>query len=131
VKWPFVSRAAYDLLTVDVTELKAERRILLDRLAMLGLGGPLYAAPLATGATEDETDKSLSTEPSTEEDVLDELLRLRRRPAKLAEALTRSLRRKQEKRPASSRIAWIAEGDPVNAALDRAEELGRKTASSY
>lgn len=131
MKWPFVSRAAYELLAADVAELKAERRILLDRLAMLGLGGPLYAEPLATSATEDETDTSLSGEASTEEDVLNELLRLRRRPAKLAEALTRSLRRTQETRPASSRIAWIAEGDPVDAALDRAEELGRKTASSY
>ena len=37
------------LVTTQVDELTRERRVLLDRLATLGLGGPLFNSPLLAG----------------------------------------------------------------------------------
>lgn len=127
MRWPWVSRTAYELLAADVAELKAERRLLLDRLAVLGLGGTLYSEPL-----EPATDASASREEEAAEDsneTLEEMLRLRRRPAKLADALTRRLRRAESNQMPGPRVAWIPEGDAVTAALDHAEELGRRRTS--
>lgn len=117
------------LLREEIVELKAERRLLLDRLAVLGLGGALYAAESSETAEAVASEEAGAEAVSETQDFAEELLRLRRRPAKLADALTRSMRRKQNHPHPGSRIAWIPEGDPVQAALDRAEEMGRKSAS--
>src|SRR5271154_4848608 len=48
VRLPWISRSSHaemmGLLTTQLGELKAERQILLDRLATLGLGGPLFSS---------------------------------------------------------------------------------------
>jgi hypothetical protein len=43
--FPFVSRGRFNDLKAQCDELKAERKVLLDRLAELGLGGALFAKP--------------------------------------------------------------------------------------
>lgn len=131
MKMPWTSRSAHReivaFLTREVGELRAERRLLLDRLAVLGFGGPLYSE-----SADPATDPSALGEEEVAEDsdeALDEMLRLRRRPAKLADALTRRLRRAESNQIPGPRVAWIPEGDAITAALDHAEELGRRRAS--
>lgn len=129
---PWVARSAHRelmaLLREEIGELKAERRLLLDRLAVLGLGGALYAAESSETAETAATQEADAEVVSETQDFAEELLRLRRRPAKLADALTRNMRRTQSHQHPGPRIAWIPEGDPVQAALDRAEEMGRRSA---
>lgn len=127
---PWMSRSAHQeitaFLTQEVGNLRAERRLLLDRLAVLGLGAPLYSE-----ATEPAVDSFPLREEEVAEDsdgALEEMLRLRRRPAKLADVLTRRLRRAESSQMPGPRVAWIPEGDAVTAALDHAEELGRRRA---
>lgn len=101
------------LVTTQVAELSAERRVLLDRLATLGLGGPLFN----TAAVADDP-----VEESAEADQIDELeklMNLRRRPSKLADALTRKAYRDYHRPPTGPSVQWIA------AALDQAEATGK------
>lgn len=123
---PFVSRTAYNLLAADVAELKQERKLLLDRLAILGLGAPLYAAP-ASGAetSEEQPAEELVQDPATE--LLSKLAHFKHRPSRMADVLTRELHRRQAAAP--SRTAWIPEQkEKVSAMLTEAEEQGRRQA---
>lgn len=125
---PWISRSAHReiaaFLSGEIGELKAERRLLLDRLAMLGLGGPLYNEPVRAAVPEEE-----DVADDGEEALAEQMSRLRRRPAKMADALTRHLRRTEGRQTPGPRVAWIPEGDAVTAALDHAEELGRRGAN--
>ena len=104
------------LLTTQLGELKAERQILLDRLATLGLGGPLFSSIASdnSSGTEDAID------PEAEE--LEKLMTSRRRPSKLADALTRKAYRDYNRVQSGASVKWVSK------ALDEAEASGKKQA---
>ncbi len=98
------------LVTAQVAELVAERRVLLDRLATLGLGGPLFnTVPAAEEPAE----------AVAQADELEKLMTLRRRPSKLADALTRKAHRDYHRAQSPPSVQWIA------SALDQAEATGK------
>jgi hypothetical protein len=97
--WPWISRSAHetivDLLTAHVIESTRERKLLLDRLL-----GPAEE-PVETTAEADE---------------IAQLMNLRRRPSKLADALTRKAYRDYNKTQATPSVMWM---------LDEAEASGK------
>lgn len=112
------------LLTLQLGELKAERQILLDRLATLGLGGPLFSlAP-----SEDVSETEEPVDPDIAE--MEKLMTSRRRPSRLADALTRKAYRDYNRVQSGPSVQWIAKTGAVNAALDEAEALGKTGAVS-
>jgi hypothetical protein len=126
---PWISRCLHQemmaLVTMQVDELRLERRVLLDRLATLGLGGPLFSSPPLPGSSESEAEP---VDPEAEE--IEKLMNLRRRPSKLADALTRKAYRDYNKAQAGPRVQWIPKvdatpTDSITAALDQAEAAGK------
>ncbi len=108
------------LVSAQLSELKAERQILLDRLASLGLGGPLFSSAAAREEEPEEEDVAF------EGQELEKLMMSwRRRPSKLADALTSKARRDQARGLAGPSVQWIPRADAVTAALDEAEALGK------
>jgi hypothetical protein len=128
MRFPFISRHSHEamtaILTSRVADLEAERKLLLDRLATIGLGGPLYSVPDIPDGQESEE------EPSEEEKAADRLeqmlARLRHRPSRAADVFAAKMAR--EKRHGSPRVAWIPDLSKINAELDAAEEAGGKQA---
>ena len=114
------------LVTTQVEELTRERRVLLDRLATLGLGGPLFNSPSCPDSSENTADEAEPIDSEAEE--MEKLMNLRRRPSKLADALTRKAYRDYNKVQAGPRVQWIPKGDSIAAALDEAEAAGKKQA---
>ena len=115
MKLPWIARSAHvemmALVTAQIAELTAERRVLLDRLATLGLGGPLFnTVPPAEEPAQEE---------AAETDELEKLMNLRRRPSKLADALTRKAHRDYHRVQSPPSVQWIA------SALDQAEASGK------
>ena len=127
MRLPWISRFSHEemmgLLTTQVNELTRERKVLLDRLATLGLGGPLFSSPSSPDFSAEAGDQS---DPEAEE--IEKLMNLRRRPSKLAEALTRKAYRDYNKVQAGPNVKWIAKADTMTAALDEAEASGKKQA---
>jgi hypothetical protein len=111
-----------DLVTTQVDELTHERRVLLDRLATLGLGGPLFSSP----SSADSSESTAPIDPEAEE--IESLMQSRRRPSKLADALTRKAYRDYNRVQAGASVKWIPKVEAVTAALDEAEALGKKQA---
>jgi hypothetical protein len=108
------------LVTSQLADLKAERQILLDRLATLGLGGPLFSLPCSAESSENTPEEPV--DPEAEE--IEKLMKSRRRPSKLADALTRKAYRDYNRVQTGAHVKWVA------AALDEAEALGKKTSLS-
>jgi hypothetical protein len=106
------------LLMTQLGELKAERQILLDRLATLGLGGPLFSGV----SLEDSSETEEAVDPEAEE--LERLMTSRRRPSKLADALTRKAYRDYNRVQNGASVKWVSK------ALDEAEVLGKNGALS-
>ena len=136
MRFPWISRSSHEevvkLIAAQAAELKEERRILLDRLASIGLGGPLYETTVAESVPEAEFANEEPADP--ENDTLERLMRLRHRPAKLADALTRRAYKDYGKRSAASKVAWIPQPDDrdkINSALDQAEDLGKRSSVSF
>lgn len=127
MKLPWISRASHaemmGLLTAQVSALTLERTVLLDRLATLGLGGPLFSSIVPT-----ETETEATDEIDAEAEELEKLMSLRRRPSKLADALTRKAYRDYNKVQAGPRVQWVPKADSIAAALDQAEAAGKKQA---
>lgn len=115
MRFPWISRLSHEEmvgeLKLTISELKDERKVLYDRLALLGLGGPLFHIPI-------EPEQEPDTEPTEEELDAQKLLAMKHRPSQAAAFLTRKMQRPQ--RP--SGVARVAQ---VNAALDQAEQLGK------
>jgi hypothetical protein len=111
------------LVTTQVDELTQERKVLLDRLATLGLGGPLFSFPSSPDSSGNEAEQ---IDPEAEE--IEKLMNLRRRPSKLADALTRKAYRDYNKVQAGPSIKWIPKVEAITAALDEAEASGKKQA---
>lgn len=124
---PWISRASHaemmGLLTAQVTALTLERKVLLDRLATLGLGGPLFSSVALPEASTEAV-----AEIDAEAEELERLMSLRRRPSKLADALTRKAYRDYNKVQAGPSVRWIPKADSIAAALDEAEAAGKKQA---
>ncbi len=112
------------LVTMQVDELTRERKVLLDRLATLGLGGPLFSSPTSDSFSESEA----PTDPEAEE--IERLMKSRRRPSKLADALTRKAYRDYNRVQTGPSVKWVPKVEAVTAALDEAEALGKKTSLS-
>ena len=131
MKLPWISRFSHDemmsLVTAQLGELKAERLILLDRLASLGLGGPLFASPAQPGEEADEEAAALKAQDEAQ-DLEQLMMSWRRRPSKLADALTSKARRDQARVQTGPSVKWIPRVDTVNAALDEAEAIGKTQA---
>jgi hypothetical protein len=127
MKLPWISRSAHDeirgLLSRQVEELISERRLLLDRLAALGLGGPLFSTPSAESAS----DSKETSDPDAEE--LERLKTSRRRPSKLADAITRKTYRDHNRIQRGPNVQWISQAEAVSAALNQAEALGKRIGS--
>lgn len=115
MRFPWISRLSHEEMVGDlklsISELKAERTVLYDRLALLGLGGPLFHIPV-------EPEQEPDTEPTEEEQFAQRLLASKHRPSQAAALITKRMQRPQ--RP--SGVAMVAK---VNAALDQAEQLGK------
>ena len=111
------------LVTTQVDELTRERKVLLDRLATLGLGGPLFNSPSWPDSSGNEEEP---VDPGAEE--IEKLMNLRRRPSKLADALTRKAYRDYNKVQAGPSVKWIAKADTMTRAFDEAEASGKTQA---
>jgi hypothetical protein len=116
------------LMTTQVDTLIHERKVLLDRLATLGLGGPLFSSPAWPALSESETTANDAEPIDPDAQEMEKLMNLRRRPSKLADALTRKAYRDYNKVQAGPRVKWIAKADSMTAALDEAEASGKKQA---
>jgi hypothetical protein len=108
------------LVTTQVDELTRERKVLLDRLATLGLGGPLFTS----ASSDDSSETADPVDPEAEE--MENLLQSRRRPSKLADALTRKAYRDYHRVQTGAHVKWIPKVESVTEALDEAEALGKK-----
>jgi hypothetical protein len=108
------------LVTTQVAELTQERKVLLDRLATLGLGGPLFSLVSLDDSSENED----PVDPEVEE--IESLLQSRRRPSKLADALTRKAYRDYHRVQTGANVKWVPKVEAVTAALDEAEALGKR-----
>jgi hypothetical protein len=108
------------LVTTQVGELAHERRVLLDRLATLGLGGPLFSS----ASSDDSSETADPVDPEAEE--MENLLQSRRRPSKLADALTRKAYRDYHRVQTGAHVKWVPKVEAVTAALDQAEALGKR-----
>jgi hypothetical protein len=126
MRLPWISRSSHEammaLVTTQVDALIEERKVLLDRLATLGLGGPLFSSPAWPDSSAPDAE---AIDPDAEE--MEKLMNLRRRPSKLADALTRKAYRDYNKVQAGPRVQWVAKVDTMSA-LDAAEASGKKQA---
>jgi hypothetical protein len=125
MRLPWISRSSHQemmaLVTTQLSELTNERRVLLDRLATLGLGGPLFSL----ASSEDFSESADPVDPEAEE--IESLLHARRRPSKLADALTRKAYRDYHRVQTGANVKWIPKVEAVTAALDEAEALGKSS----
>jgi hypothetical protein len=125
MRLPWISRSSHlemmGLVTSQLADLKAERQILLDRLATLGLGGPLFSSPSLADSSENVAAEPI--DPEAEE--IEKLMKSRRRPSKLADALTRKAYRDYNRVHTGAHVKWVPN---ITAALDEAEALGKKQA---
>jgi len=125
MRLPWISLSSHlemmGLVTSQLIDLKAERQILLDRLATLGLGGPLFSLPSSAESSENIAEEPI--DPEAEE--IEKLMKSRRRPSKLADALTRKAYRDYNRVQTGAHVKWVPN---ITAALDEAEALGKKQA---
>jgi hypothetical protein len=128
MRLPWISRSLHEemmgLVTTQVDELSRERKVLLDRLATLGLGGPLFNSPPSADSSESTADET----PDPEAEEIEKLMKSRRRPSKLADALTRKAYRDYNRVQTGASVKWIPKVEAITAALDEAEASGKKQA---
>lgn len=128
MRFPFVTRAHHEevvaLLRDRLAEIELERRAYLDRLASVGLGGPLFSVP--PPEPEVSAPQAAEAPEAIDEDYL--IRAYRTRPSHMAAAVTRMLRRRK-----SQDAMKVARGKHIRTAiddeLDAAEEAGRRQAS--
>jgi hypothetical protein len=118
MKLPWISRSSHEamtaLLATQVADLREEREILLDRLATLGLGGPLFSRDPETVQAEPEVKELF--DPAQEEREL--RARLKNRPSKLVLELAALERRRVLAEAQGARAQRVSY---VNSLLDGAE----------
>jgi hypothetical protein len=125
MRFPWISRSSHEemmgLVKGQVEELGRERKVLLDRLGTLGLGGPLFSLD-ASGDSSSPSESEELVDPEAEE--IEQLMKSRRRPSKLADALTRKKYRDYNRAQSGAGVKWI------NTALDEAEAVGKQNVST-
>jgi hypothetical protein len=123
MKFPWISRAAHEVvvesLQAQIAEMKEERRVLLDRLATIGLGGPLFHLP-------SQEVQSAQPEPDPEAAELAYIQSLGRTPSKLAAYWTKKAFRDAARPFGTPSVARIPDMSKMNEALDQAEQAGKK-----
>ena len=75
------------------------------------------------GLLDDSSENADPVDPEAEE--MENLLQSRRRPSKLADALTRKAYRDYHRVQTGANVKWIPKVEAVTAALDEAEALGK------
>lgn len=131
MRWPWgTTRASHEamilLLTSELSSLREERKLLLDKLLTIGGIGPLYSSPQPQDSSPSSPEEEESI--SAEEMHLATLERLKRTPSKLAAYLTRHATQQARRPLRGPSVALIPDMTKVNAALDQAEALGKKQA---
>lgn len=116
------------LLTSQLSELKAERTILLDRLALLGLGGTLFSSlSLQDSSLNTEAEEELISDQEQESQYIKSLL-----PSKRAAYLTRKMHRDYTRIQVGPTVKWVQKDElqvaKAMSALDQAELIGKKMA---
>jgi hypothetical protein len=125
MRWPWISRSSHEetvkLLQEQIAEMRAERKILYDRLAAMGLGGPLFHIP---ASPEEEPEPEELVDPQAE---INEILANSRRPNLMAQMIRRRAMKEAQKRGPS--VKWIPRGaESVMSQLDEIEAEGKKQA---
>jgi hypothetical protein len=131
MRFPWISRSLHEemmgLVRQQLEQVELERRVLLDRLGTLGLGGPLFSLAGSEVSSVSEEAEEL-VDPEAEE--IEQLMKSRRRPSKLADALTRKAYRDFSRGQSGPSVKWLPKADAVNAALDEAEALGKQESTN-
>lgn len=127
MRWPWIARDSHDetvkLLQEQIAEMKAERKVIYDRLALLGLGGPLFHLP-----TPEEAKAEQDEEEEKEEAAAKEYARLRAmRPSQKAAYITRKNQR-DFRSVGRAAAMWTPEAAKVAMEIDQAEKLGEQLA---
>jgi hypothetical protein len=116
------------LVNSQVSDLKREREIIYDRLATIGLGGPLFSLPSSQDSSPvmEAEEESISEE----DEEVRRIMALRRTPSKFAAAVSNYRRRKAGTIDKGPSVAWIPQAMPtkMEAALSAAVEAGKKQA---
>jgi hypothetical protein len=130
MRWPWIARTSHDetvkLLQEQIAEMRAERKVIYDRLALLGLGGPLFHLP-----TPEEVKAEQEEENEKEEAAAQELARLKAmRPSQRAAFITRKNQRdfRSIGRAAAAWVPPTPEAAKVAMEIDQAEKLGERLA---
>lgn len=128
MRWPlFISTYSHEqivnALTSQVSDLKREREILLDRLGTIGLGGPLFSLPSQPDSLPNTEAEEELTEQAAE---LAHLRSLRRTPSKMAAYYTQKAFKDAQRMYNGPSVARIPDMSKINEALDQAEEMGKK-----
>jgi hypothetical protein len=130
MRWPwFISiyslESIVNPLLLQLSELKEERKVLLDRLGTIGLGGPLFSLP-----SQQDSSANMVTEAESIEDAeaaeLAHIQSLRRTPSKMAAYLTRKAYRDANTINRGPSVARIPDMSKINDALDQAEAVGKQ-----
>lgn len=130
MKWPWViTRSSHEAILApwisQVSELKEERKALLDRLLTIGGIGTLYSSPLPQDSSPKSAEEAELTEQEAE---LAYIRSLSRTPSRQAAYMTQKAFRDARRPFNGPDIARIPDISMINEALDRAEELGKKQA---
>jgi hypothetical protein len=107
--------------------LEEDRKLLLDRLLTIGGIGPLYNLPVQQDSSPNIENEEELTDPEAEE-IQGLLSRFRRRPSRLADAVTRKNLRDYNKLNTGPKVCMVPDMSKINAELDAAEALGKKQA---
>lgn len=97
-------RLSTSQLSLQLEEMKAERKVLLDRLATIGLGGPLFTLPPSQDSSLVTEAEAELTEEEQERQLMDSL---RRTPSKLARFLEWKAQRDRNRRNRRPDVAYI------------------------
>lgn len=129
MRWPIaISIYSHEMivnqLTSQVSDLKRERELLLDRLATIGLGGPLFNLPQQQDSSASTAEGGGSI--SAEEEEAAYMRGLMRTPSKYADYVTRKAFRDANRveRPSVARIPDAR----MTAMITQAENEGKKQA---
>src|ERR1700748_2606552 len=111
MRWPwFISiyshekivSASTSHLASQLEELKAERKVLLDRLATIGLGGPLFTLPQSQDSSPTTAQEEVLTEEEQEQNYIRSL-----RPSQRARYREFQMRRDRFKVNKGPDVAYI------------------------
>ena len=121
MRWPWVARDSHDetvkLLQEQIADMRAERKVIYDRLGALGLGGPLFHLP--TPEEQPAAEEEL-TEEEQEQIYIRSL-----RPSQRAHYLERKMKRDLNKINRGPDVAFITPEPQQVARVTEAFEAGR------